>query len=194
MKQPGWRYPSAEWVHQAEAKAALELKLPAFLKGEFRPSDNQERLGLAGVCQGKKLPLKAIDLYAAAFTTDPKLAGDLRAGQRYNAACYAALAAASKSEDAAKLDDKERARLRKQALDWLRADLALRTKQLETGKPADRAEVQQALRHWQKDTDLSGIRDAAALAKLPAEEQRACGKLWSDVAALLKKGELGKGS
>ena len=27
---------------------------------------------------------------------------------------------------------------------------------------------------WQKDTDLAGIRDAAALAKLPGEEQKAC--------------------
>ena len=43
------------------------------------------------------------------------------------------------------------------------------------------------MRHWQKDTDLAGIRDAAALAKLPAEEQKACTQLWADVAALLKK-------
>ncbi len=54
-KQPGWPYPSAEWVAQAEAKAAMEAKLPAFLKGEFQPRDNAERLVLAGVCQAKKL-------------------------------------------------------------------------------------------------------------------------------------------
>ncbi len=41
--------------------------------------------------------------------------------------------------------------------------------------------------HWQQDTDLAGIRDAAALAKLPADEQKACTQLWADVAALLKK-------
>ncbi len=124
-------------------KPRWRLKLPAFLKGEFQPADTKERLGLAGVCQGKKLNQQAAGLYAAAFAADPKLADDLKAGHRYNAACHAALAAAGQGEDAAKLDDKERARLRKQALDWLRADLALRTKQLETGKPADRAEVQQ---------------------------------------------------
>jgi len=49
--------------------------------------------------------------------------------------------------------------------------------------------VQQALRHWQKDTDLAGIRDKAALAKLPAQEQKAFTQLWADVAALLKKAE-----
>jgi len=51
----------------------------------------------------------------------------------------AALAAAGQGEDAAKLDDKERTRLRKQALDWLRADLALRRKQ-PPPRPADRSD------------------------------------------------------
>ena len=37
--------------------------------------------------------------------------------------------------------------------------------------------------------DLAGIRDKAALAKLPAEEQKAFTRLWSDVAALLKQAE-----
>jgi len=31
----------------------------------------------------------------------------------------------------------------------------------------------QTLSHWQKDIDLAGIRNAAALAKLPAGEQKA---------------------
>jgi hypothetical protein len=77
--------------------------------------------------------------------------------------------------------------LRKQALAWLRADLALWTSKLDRGKPADRAAVQQALRHWHQDTDLAGLRDAAAVAKLPAEEQKQFSQLWADVAALLKK-------
>jgi hypothetical protein len=47
--------------------------------------------------------------------------------------------------------------------------------------------VQQALRQWQQNSDLVGLRDAAALAKLPAEERAACEKLWADVAALLTK-------
>ncbi len=124
------------------------------------------------VPRSRSSTVRATGLYAAAFAADPKLADDLKAGHRYNAACFASLAAAGQGEDAAKLDDAERTRLRKQALEWLRADLALCTKQLETGKPADRAEVQQTVRHWQKDTDLAGIRDAAALAKLPAENRR----------------------
>jgi tetratricopeptide (TPR) repeat protein len=188
-KQPGWRYPSAEWVRQAEAKAAMEAKLPAFREGRFRPSDNKERLSLLGICQARKLHHTAAGLYAATFAADPKLADDLRGGHRYNAACEAALAAAGQGEDAAKLDDKEQIRLRMQALDWLRADLALLSKQLETGKPVDRAAVQQALRHWQEDSDLAALRDREALAKLAAREQMAFAQLWADVAELSKQAE-----
>ena len=167
----------------------MELKLFAFLKGEFQPGENQERLALAGVCRFKKLNHTAAGLYAAAFAAEPKLADDLAAFHRYNAACYAALAAAGQGEDAAKLDDTERRRLRHQALDWLRADLALRAKQLETGNPAARAALVQAVQHWQKDTDLAGLHDPVALAKLPTDEQKPFTQLWADVAALLKKAQ-----
>ncbi len=47
----------------------------------------------------------------------------------------------------------------------------------------------QTLRHWQQDTDLAGLRDAAALAKLPADDQKAFTQLWADVAVLLKKAQ-----
>jgi hypothetical protein len=50
--------------------------------------------------------------------------------------------------------------------------------------------VSAALRHWQKDADLAGLRDKEALAKLSAEERAACANLWADVAALLKKAEI----
>ena len=174
---------------QAERMAAFRDKLAAFQNGSYTPASNAERLGLVEWCQIRKLHHTATSLYAAAFAADPKLAADLGASHRYDAACYAALSAAGQGEDAAKLDDKERTRLRQQALDWLRADLALQAKQLETGKPANRAEVQKTMRHWQQDTDLAGIRDAAALAKLPADEQKAWTQLWTDVAELLTKAE-----
>ena len=167
----------------------MEPKLSAFLKGEFQPNDNQQRLVLVDLCQVKNLNRTAAVLYAAAFAADPKLADDLGAGHRYNAACSASLAAAGQGEDASQLDDAERTRLRRQALDWLRAVLALRTQQVETGKPADRAAMVKALRHWQTDSDLAGIHDDAALAKLPADEQKAFNQLWNDIAVLLKKAQ-----
>jgi serine/threonine-protein kinase len=187
-KRPGWRYPSAQWVRQAQANAVLEAKLPALLKGELQPSDNQERLRLASVCQAKKLHLTAAGLCAAAFA-DPKLADDLKAGHRYTAACSAALAATGQGEDAAKLGDAAKAKLRVQALDWLKAELSALGKLLDSGPPQARPVIVRALGHWQQDTNLAGLRDAEALARLPADEQKAWIQLWADVAALLKKAQ-----
>jgi superkiller protein 3 len=184
-KHPGARAGLA----RAERLATARDRFTAFRNGSYTPTSNQERLGMAEWCQFKKLHHTATGLYAAAFAADPRLTDDLGAAHRYNAACYAALAAAGKGADTTKLDDTAKARLRKQARDWLRADLALRTRQLESGQPADRAAVQQALRHWQKDRDLAGLRDKAALDKLPAQEQKAFARLWADVAALLKKAQ-----
>jgi tetratricopeptide (TPR) repeat protein len=165
-----------------EFRRAIELK-PGFQHFAYAHC----RLGYALNAKGRLD--EAVAAFRKAFASDPRLANDLSNGNRYNAACYAALAAAGRGAHAAKLDDKERARLRKQALNWLRADLARRTKQLESGRPAARAQARRSLRHWQQDRDLAGIRGPAALAKLPAEEQAAFAKLWADVAAALKKAE-----
>jgi hypothetical protein len=108
---------------------------------------------------------------------------------RYNAACAAALAGCGQGKDADKLDDKEHARLRKQAIAWLRADLARWTKQAASAKPSDRGFVLKTLNHWQSDTDLAGIRDRDAVPKLPANERETCRQLWADVAQLRKKVE-----
>jgi tetratricopeptide (TPR) repeat protein len=176
-------------LSRAKRLAGLEKRLPALLAGEDRPADNQERLEAAELCRRQERFAAAAHFWAEAFAADAMLADDVKAGRRFSAACFAALAAAGRGEDAGKLDDKAKARLRQQALDWLRADLALRTRQLETGKPDDGGAARQALRHWQEHADLAGLRDEAALARLPADEQKAFTRLWADVAALLNKAE-----
>ncbi len=108
-----------------------------------------------------------------------------RSNLRYKAACAAALAGAEHEP----LDDAAKAKLRGQAPDWLKAELAWHRQQIDSDKPADRVAVQGALLAWQKDGDLAGIRGAAALAKLPADEQKAFAQLWADVAMLLRKAE-----
>src|SRR5262249_55219944 len=139
--------------------------------------------------RARNLPRAATRLYADAFAADAKLADDLGAAHRYSGACAAALASAGQGKDAGTLDEKERARLRQVALDWLQADPAPWRKRLQAGKPADGALARRVLSHWQKDSDLTGIRDKESLAKLPAEEHKAFTQLWADVAALLKKAE-----
>jgi hypothetical protein len=84
------------------------------------------------------------------------------------------------------LGDTERADLRKQALDWLRVDLAAYAKMRDGGAADKQQFVGERLRHWQTDADLAGIRDEAALGKLPAAEREDWRRLWADVAALLK--------
>ena len=41
------------------------------------------------------------------------------------------------------------------------------------------------VRRWQQDSDLAGVRDPAALAKLPAPERAAWQELWQSLQTLL---------
>jgi eukaryotic-like serine/threonine-protein kinase len=193
-KQPAWRYPSAQWVKDAERMVELDQRLSAIGEGKEKPADDAERLALARFCQQpfKKLYAASCRFYSEAFAHDAKLAADVQTGDRYNAACVAALAGRGQGDDADKLDDKEQARFRKQAVEWLRADLAYWTKQATSEKSGDRERVRQTLKHCQEDADLSGLRDAAELPKLPADEQQSCKKLWADVQALLDKTDVWK--
>jgi eukaryotic-like serine/threonine-protein kinase len=174
-------------LQQCNQLLALEAKLADVLAGKAMAAGNRERFGLLEVCRLQSRQAAAARLYADAFNADAKLADDLSAFHRYNAACAAALAAAGQGNDADKLDDKERSQLRKQALEWLRADLTLWSKRLEDSQAADRQATQKMLQHWQTDTDLAGVRDAEAMKTLPAEEQVVWRQLWADVAQLLKK-------
>jgi serine/threonine-protein kinase len=186
-KDPRWPFPSAEWVRQAEQLVALEGMLPKLLQGEAQPADTAERMTLARLCQEhKKRYAAATRFYAEAFAAQPKLADDLKAQNRYNAACAAALAGCGMGEDAGKLDGKERARLRQQAQTWLRADLAQYAQLVEKGPEPSRTAVQQRLQHWQKDPDFAGVR-GDGLSKLPETERQEWQKLWADVEALRQR-------
>jgi serine/threonine protein kinase/Flp pilus assembly protein TadD len=187
-KQPGWNYSSAERVRQAEALVDLEPKLPRILKGEAKPADVAERIALAEMCvTHKKLPLAAYRFYSDAFAAQPQLADDLENAHRYSAACAAALAGCGQGKDADQTDHKERAGLRRHALDWLRADMAAYRQMLEKEPDKARPVVVKQMAHWQQGTDFAGVRGTEALAKLPEAEQAGWTKLWQDVAALGKQ-------
>jgi eukaryotic-like serine/threonine-protein kinase len=180
-------------LQTCERMLALDAKLPAILKGEAQPADAAEQVSLAALCSLKKRHADAARFYAEAFVAQPALANDVQTGNRYNAACAATLAAGGQGDDDDKPDDKERARFRHQALDWLRADLAFWDKLTKSGPPQALAAVQQTLRHWQEDSDLASVRDAAALEKLPEAERAALKKLWAEVEDLANKsGEGGR--
>ena len=166
--------------------ADLDAKLAAVLKGEA-PKDNAERLALAQRAYDTARFRTAAKLWAEALEADPKLAADRLTQHRYNAACAAALAAAGKGKDEPALDDTAKAKLRRQARDWLTSELAAWAKLNESGPPRAKAAIAQTLKHWQEDTDLAGVRDEDALSKLSEEERKAWETLWEESKNLLKK-------
>jgi hypothetical protein len=128
----------------------------------------------------------AARLSATAMDAAPQAANDPRTGVRYNAACSAALAGCGQGADAPE-GEAERARLRAQALAWLRADLNARIQQAASWFPAVREEAVQALRHWREDPDLAGVRDKSGLDNLPQAERGMWRQLWDEVDAPLQK-------
>lgn len=142
------------------------------VKGPGKNVFSAARLAVARSAYDHKHFAAATQLWAEAFARDPKMMADRKA-THYDAACAAALAAAGQGQKEPPLDDVAKANLRQKSLDWLKAELAAWNELLASGTPKDRPTNVQTLSHWQKDADLIGIRDAADLAKLPAEEKKA---------------------
>jgi tetratricopeptide (TPR) repeat protein len=159
-----------------EAEAAFRKAL------ELKPDWAQvhSNLGTALVRQGKLTEAVATCRKAIELQRDC-------AEAYYNGACASALAGCGQGEDAAKLGNQERSRFRRQALDWLRVNLAAYRRLLE--KEPDKAgpPVREQMQHWQQDTDFAGVRGQDALAKLPEAERQQWQKLWADVADLLAR-------
>jgi tetratricopeptide (TPR) repeat protein len=133
-------------------------------------------LGLALAHKGR--PGEAMAAFREALRLD--------AGFRYYAACAAAIAACGQGKDTAKLDGKERAGLRQQALDWLRADLEAKRPLLEKDANQAGPALHRQMQEWLEDPDLAGVR-GEALAQLPEVERQAWRKLWADVAELMAR-------
>src|SRR5262249_54035044 len=106
---------------------------------------------------------------------------------RYPAARCAALAGCGLGEDGAKVGETERPRWRRQAREWLRADLAVWAKILDSGSPAARALVRKMLTQWEVDPDLAGLRESSAMGKLSPDEREECLALWQAVGDLLRR-------
>src|SRR5262249_43808056 len=145
--------------------------------------DHAERLTFARIAHEQKHYAFATRLWTEALQGDPKLGDDRQKRHRYHAACSAALAAAGQGKGEPPLDDAAKAKRRGQALGWLKAELAAWSHLLASGPPQTRPTIVKTLSLWLKNADLAGLRDRDALAKLPADEQKAFTRLWADVAA-----------
>jgi serine/threonine-protein kinase len=170
-----------------EAEAIILPNLPAFLDGKYRPQSNDERLALLAVCQFTSRTCAAARLYADAFAADPRLAEDLGAGHRFNAARAAALATCGVGVDASRLSTVERTPWRRQVLDWLRAELAASDKLLEAKTAPSRDLARKVLANWKSDPDMSGLRDPSAIDTFSMDERNECLALWQAVDDLLAR-------
>jgi tetratricopeptide (TPR) repeat protein len=169
-------------LKRCDALLAHESKLAAVLRGQARPTDAGEARRLAWLCEQpyKQLYATAAGLYQTAFGADPRLADDPASAARYRAACAAVLAGCGRGKDAATTDGAARARLRQQALDWLRAELAVGRRLLQEGRPGIGPAVAQRLRQWLEGPELAGVREKA-LNALPQTERQGWEQLWADV-------------
>jgi serine/threonine-protein kinase len=164
--------------------ASLDTRLPGILRGAEKPADAAEQFDLAELCVCKRHYAAAARFWRDAFTAEPKSAEE---ATRYDAACAAVLAGCGQGKDANKLDNQERALWRRQALDWLRQNLAWWSNALGKGDAQTNAQARQRLRHWKVDRDLVGIRTEDGLARLPDEERKQWERFWSDVDTLLRR-------
>jgi hypothetical protein len=95
------------------------------------------------------------------------------------------LAGCGQGEDDPPLDEPKRAELRRQAREWLEAELAAQARRLDVPADASPPAVLKVLTSWTSDRNLAGVRAPEALEKLPPAEQAAWRSLWAEVDALL---------
>jgi hypothetical protein len=129
----------------------------------------------------------AVQLYGRAFKAEPKL-------DRYEGARAAVLAGAGQGDEAGKLAEPAKIKLRQQARAWLQADLDRQAAQLkEANAKLDRKLIQQIaqrLASWPKDPDLAAVRDVKELAKLLNDESARWQTFWVAVAEVLEDAHL----
>jgi tetratricopeptide (TPR) repeat protein len=182
-----WPYPSEQWVRQAKRKVELDSRLPDLLSGQRKPAGAAECIELGDLCRCKKLYAAAVRFYTEAFAMDGKLAEDMKAQHRYDAACLAALAGCGLGKDTADLDEEKAKRHRRQALTWLCADLEAWTRRLDQDSGKAHPFVAKTMQHWLDDTDFAGVRGPEALFRIPEGERQEWQKLWVHVAALRER-------
>jgi tetratricopeptide (TPR) repeat protein len=174
-------------LSRAQHVRELLLRLPDVLADKDNPNSPGEACDFARLCAEpfQRRYAAAVRLFEGAFAGDPKLAEDLAASHRYEAACCAALAGCGQGKEAARRDDKENKRLREQALTWLQADLKLHRQNATSTDAARRQSAAAMLTHWLADPDFTGVRAGPGRVAIAAQEQAAWDALWSDVKATL---------
>jgi serine/threonine-protein kinase len=168
-------------LEQTQRMAALADRLPALLRGDDHPKDPTDCIEFAKLCRLKRYYADSVRLSSEAFAKRPELASDIRAGNRFSAACSAASASTSEGKDKPGPTGADCRHWRQQALGWLSADLAAYAELIKDERPANREWVRKRLAEWQVVPSLAGIRDEPAVSSLPETERQAFREFWSRV-------------
>jgi hypothetical protein len=185
-KTPPGQDAAREWLAAVEWRQRVEAKLPVVVRGEVSLAPGR-RLNYVEMCREKGFYGAAVRLTAEALAAQPALALDRGHNLRFFSAWCAILAASGQGKDSAGLSAAERARLRRQALTWLRGELTMWGGKLSKDRKERRA-VEKAVRVWHYHRCLAPVR-GADIDRLPADEQPGWRKLWADVTGLLKRCE-----
>lgn len=167
-------------VDKAAERAA---KLPDLISEKLTPDSPTEAVELARLANKTvhgRIRLAA-RLTEAAITSSPEWARDVRAGYRYDGACYAAKAASipDMTEGGMLPDQPERRRLRGLALQWLNEDLA--AMKMPGLDPATRTAYRERLEQSLRDSDLQSLRSGGDRSDWTPEEVASWDAFWADV-------------
>ncbi len=169
------------------ARAAISPRLAKVLSGEAKTQNALELAQFGNLSIERKLFVSGARLLMDAIRTDRELGVPTKSFCRYNSACAAARAGEGEGNEKPRLDEREKAHWRQQALDWLKTDLAAFTKQIQARDSRVDEQVVRQLRHWKHDPDLASIREEASLKAFPDDEQKACRALWAEVDTVIDK-------
>jgi len=179
------------WIYHILRREAEQMILPnlaAFLAGEHRPSENEERLALVGACQASGQTLAMARLYESVFAEALALKVSTNS-YRYAASRAAALVACGQGSDVADLDAEDRARWRRLAIQWLHEELAAIESTLAQSSVQSRSQTMQRLMKWSSERDFAGIRDPAPLENMSQEERQSCLAVWLKLSNVIAKAQ-----
>ncbi len=170
-------------ISRAEEFIALEPRLTVVMEGADAPANAHEAASFARLAFARNRPEEAARLWVRAFAASPDLEEDLVAMNRFQAARAAACAGTEGVRGLTESEVESRAKWRRQAITWLRADLTRSKAILDSGTASQRAGVARRLSRWRVDPALASIRDESALSALPETERRSLCELWDGVRA-----------
>ncbi len=155
-----------------------------FVRGTTPVKNAPDALAVARLAYDQRRFAAASRLWQAAFQLDPSTAADMHGGYRYNAACAAVMAGCGQGTDDPPPDESTRVALRLQGLQWLRDDLESWRLIITTGVGG--YAIRTALKGWNADRDLVGVRSNPAIENLPESERTRWRDLWREHDVVLK--------